>query len=53
MSWEQVLVIVNIVATVGGVVALLLKFESRMTRVETLLEYLLPHARRADQGERQ
>lgn len=31
---------VNLVATFGGVVGLLLKFERRMTRVETLLGQL-------------
>lgn len=31
----------NLVATVGGVVAVLLKYENRMTKIETHLVHLL------------
>ncbi len=41
----DILMLLNIVATVGGFVGLLLKFESRLTKLETHLEHLLPAPR--------
>lgn len=38
----ELLVVFNLLVTVGGFVSLLMKFESRLTRLETHLEHLLP-----------
>ena len=36
----------NLLATVSGFVGLLMKFERRLTRIETHLEYLLPKSQK-------
>lgn len=54
MTWEITLagvgVLLNLLATVVGFVRLSMKFEHRMTRVETLLEWFLPKPRRGGEG---
>lgn len=54
MSLELLLAIVgvalNLAATVTGFVRLSMKFEHRMTRVETLLEWFLPKPKRDGAG---
>ena len=48
----DVLMLLNIVATVSGFVGLLLKFESRPTKLETHLEHLLPRRAQKVKGAR-
>lgn len=42
----ELMLVLNLLATVAGFVGLLLKFESRLTRLETHLEHLLPKGRK-------
>lgn len=46
MSLELIGLLVNIFATIAGFFGLMLKFENRMTRVETRLDYWQPKTQR-------
>lgn len=42
---DTILIILNIVATVGGMIKMWISFERRLTIMETRLEYHLPKRR--------
>lgn len=42
MTSDTVLIILNIIATVGGMVRMWISFERRLTVMETRLEFYLP-----------